>query len=540
MNTKYLSAIVLSFGIIFSVILIGNALAQTDSGAGISVAANIQYPITELGNCQNEIACRAYCDKPANREKCLDFAQKNNLMSQEKINVARKFLAAGKGPGNCATKDSCEKYCDEISHIDECVTFAEKNNILPPKELDEAKKVRAAIKQGVKPPSCGNKKSCDLYCGSVDHMEECIIFAQAAGLMDENEKQESQKVLEAIKKGAKPPQCRGKKECDVYCSEESHFEECMKFAEAAGFMSAEEAEMARKTGGKGPGNCRGKEQCEAFCSSPENQESCFNFAKEYGFIKQEDIQRMEGGKQKFQEILNQAPPKVIECLNSTIGAEMMEKLKSGSIMPPRDIGDKMRACFESVMGAPGVGGGQMGPGGDGRPTGMPSFESMSQEMKECLRTTLGEDAVGRLQSGVMKDEEKGEFIQKAKSCFEQYGSKQPGNMMQAPQMPGIPQNIMMPGVEVEGQTPQMFPQGTAEAPCSSPEECKEFCSKSENPEECLKNIQQRVIQIQPQQYPGGMMLPAQPPSGETLPPPSSANESLLGKVINLFKSLLGQ
>ncbi len=533
MNTKYLSTIVLSFGIIFSAILIGNALAQTNAESGANSAANIQYPVAELGNCQNETACMVYCDKSANREKCLDFAQKNNLMSQEEIGAARKFIAIGKGPGGCLTKESCEKYCDEISNIDECVTFAEKNNILPPKELDEAKKVRAAIKQGVKPPSCGNKKSCDLYCGSVDHMEECIIFAQAAGLMDENEKQESQKVLEAIKKGAKPPQCRGKKECDVYCSEESHFEECMKFAEAAGFMSAKEAEMVRKTGGKGPGNCRGKEQCEAFCSSPENQESCFNFAKEHGFINQGDMKRMDEGKQKFQEVLNQAPSKVIECLNTSIGAEMMEKLKSGSVMPSRDIGDKMRACFENVMGAPGAGGNRMGPGGDGRQTDMPPFESMPQELKECLRTTLGEDAVGRLQSGIMKDEERGEFMQKAKSCFEQYGSKQPGNMMQAPQMPGIPQNIMMPGVG--GQTP-----GAVRPSCSSPEECKEFCSKSENSEECLKSIQQQVIQMQPQQYPEGMMLPSQPPSGETLPPPSSANESLLGKAINLFKSLLGR
>lgn len=556
MNTKNLSVIILSFGLIFSAILIGNALAQTDSGAGQSVAENIQYPVAELGNCQNETACRAYCDKPANREKCLDFAQKNNLMSQEEIDAARKFMTIGKGPGNCSTKESCEKYCDEISHIDECVAFAEKSGILPPKELEEAKKVRDAIKQGVKPPPCGNKKSCDVYCSSADHMEECITFAQAAGLMDEKEKQETQKVLEAIKKGVKPPQCRGKEECDVYCSEENHFEECIKFAEAAGFMSAEDAEMARKTGGKGPGNCRSKEQCEAFCASPDNQESCFNFAKEHGFIKQEDIQKMEEGKQRFQEMMSQAPPKVIECLNASIGAGMMEKLKSGAAMPPREIGDKMRTCFESVMGAPGVGGDQMGPPGNG-PAGMPPFESMPKEMKECLRTTLGEDAVGRLQSGVMKDEERNEFMQKAQGCFEKFGSQQPGNM-QAPQMPGAPQNIMMPGAG--GQTPGGIQQMESQWNNFPPQiqnclieklgtdriaRIKQGQGTDEDKKEVPQMIQECMARIQgqmsPQQYPGGQIAPP-PSNGETLPPPppSSANKSLLGKVVNFFKSLFGR
>ena len=92
--------------------------------------------------------------------------------------------------------------------------------------------------------------------------------------MSDKEKEDSQKILQAIRKGVKPPACKGKEECDVYCNEESHFEECMNFAEAAGFMTAEDAAMARKTGGKGPGDCKGKEECEQFCQNPENQEEC--------------------------------------------------------------------------------------------------------------------------------------------------------------------------------------------------------------------------------------------------------------------------
>ena len=331
MKTKYFVIyIILGFSIIVSVV----------------TAADIQYPVEELGGCANEADCRSYCDSPDNTNACLDFAEKNNLMSDEEIAQARKFLAVGgKGPGGCEGKDACETYCNDISHIDECISFAEENDLIPPEELEEAKKVQAAIRRGVNPPACGNKKACDVYCEAPENMEECIAFgieagfiqgkeaedaqkmlqavkrgvkpppckgreacdeycsspdnmevcmnfAIEAGFMSEEEAEGAGKMLQALKKGIKPPPCKGKEECDVYCGQEEHFEECMNFAVAAGFMSEEDAAMARKTGGKGPGDCKGKEECEAFCNNPDNQETCFNFAKEHGLIPEEDLQRM--------------------------------------------------------------------------------------------------------------------------------------------------------------------------------------------------------------------------------------------------------
>ena len=398
MNTKFFSFIIVGLGMVIAGILLTNAFAQT--------ASNIQYPVKELGNCQDEASCRAYCDKPQNLKVCLNFAEKNNLMSPEELQQAKKFLAiGGKGPGGCTGKDSCEEYCNDISHIDECVSFAEKNNLMPPEELAEAKKVQAAIKQGVKPPPCKDKKQCDVYCNETEHMEECIAFgieagfiqgeelegaqkmlaalkrgvkplpckgkeacdeycsnpdnmeacmnfAIEAGFMNEQEKQDSQKMLQAIKKGVKPPNCKGKEECDIYCSSEEHFEECTNFAVAAGFMSPEDAEMARKTGGKGPGGCKKKEECEAFCNNPDNQEICFNFAKEHGMIPEEDLRKMEEGKQKLQEVFRNAPPEVLECLKSTVGTEIYDKIQAGTLMPGPQIGDQVRQCFEQFMPRP--------------------------------------------------------------------------------------------------------------------------------------------------------------------------------------------
>lgn len=331
MRNKLLSAGIIGFGLAVSaMIVINGAYAQTDP-------TTIQFPVAELGNCKDKDACKVYCDDANHLNACLAFAERNNLMSEDEIAVAKKFMeAGGKGPGGCTSKEACQAYCDDISHIDACIAFAEEAGILPPEELAEAKQVQAAIAKGVKPPACRGKKACDAYCEDSSHMKECIVFgeaagflngkdledakkvliaidngatpppcrgkeacdaycsepdhmeacmtfAQAAGFMTPEETQNSQKMLEALKKGVKPPACRGKEECDAYCSLPAHADECIQFSVAAGFMTEEEAEMAKRTGGKGPGGCIGKDTCEAFCGNPDNQQVCIDFAKENGF-----------------------------------------------------------------------------------------------------------------------------------------------------------------------------------------------------------------------------------------------------------------
>ena len=63
------------------------------------------------------------------------------------------------------------------------------------------KKMLTAIKRGIKPPPCRGREACDEYCSNPDNMEMCMNFAIEAGFMDEQEKGESQKMLQALKKG---------------------------------------------------------------------------------------------------------------------------------------------------------------------------------------------------------------------------------------------------------------------------------------------------------------------------------------------------
>ncbi|MDO8443566.1 MAG: hypothetical protein Q7S78_01080 [Candidatus Azambacteria bacterium] len=542
MKTKYLIGF-----IVVSLALIGSvAWAQ---------AQNVQYPVKELGSCKDESSCKSYCDKPENTEACVSFGEKNNMMSKEEVGLAKKFIETGsKGPGGCDGKDQCENFCNDIANIDQCVAFAEKNDLMSAGELDEAKKVQAAIKRGVKPPPCSNKKQCDVYCEESEHMEECIAFgveagfiqgkeledvqkmlvaikkgvkpppckgkdacdaycsspdnievcmafAKAAGFMTPEEEQNSEKMIAAVKKGVKPPNCKGKEACDAYCSEDAHVEECINFSIAAGFMSEKDAEMAKKTKGKGPGGCKGKDECEAFCNNPENQKTCFNFAKENGMISEEDLKQMEegrpgaggdippGGQERQGQINERLQPWKDMCENDTelacaddagkfvedakIGGDNQPVCPTGSTAKcgnyPQMQQDKSGDKFQPGSGTVNPGGQQMpqqaGPGGCKGPEECKAYcESNPEECKNFGNNNQQQNQQGQNQQGQSG----------------QPGQNQPGpgtnsqQMMQPPinqQPPSIGPGMggeMAPGVFVPMQ-PQIeqtapAPEGPAPAP----------------------------------------------------------------------------
>ena len=411
-------------------------------------ADDIVYPVEELGGCQNETECRAYCDDEENITFCVDFAEKHNLMSKEEISKARAFAQSKNRPGNCKNKEECEAYCEDIKNIDSCLSFAEENGFIGATELKEAKQVAKALKEGANlPGGCKNKRECEAYCENTDHIEECVAFAEKAGFMSGSELEEAKKAAKAISSGIKPPgNCKGKAQCDAYCSDSSHMEECLNFAEAAGFIPKEEAEMARKimplmmkgempggckskdqcesycenesraeecasfavkagfmsreeyemfkkTGGKGPGGCKGRDECEAFCNNPENQETCFNFGKEHGLIPEEKLKEMEEGREKIKEALKSAPPEVTDCVRSKVGTENFEKMQSGESMPNPKIGDQIRACFEGVMPKMRRGGeGQEGIGG-----------ARQEEMREMVEEKIKNEMMGGTEGGDMEE-----------------------------------------------------------------------------------------------------------------------------------------
>ncbi|MFA5936279.1 MAG: hypothetical protein WC822_00155 [Candidatus Paceibacterota bacterium] len=154
----------------------------------ITPLENIKYPIAELGNCKDKKNCYMYCEKPENILRCVDFGEKNKLISTEDAFKARKFsnVLEDGGPGECKNQRTCEQYCKETSHINECLTFAEKHELVPLEQLKEAKIITKVLQDITKlPGGCKDQKTCKEYCSIEANYSECIEFGKKAGLISD-------------------------------------------------------------------------------------------------------------------------------------------------------------------------------------------------------------------------------------------------------------------------------------------------------------------------------------------------------------------
>jgi len=360
------------------------APAAEEKPAPAPAKVEITYPVAELGNCKNESECKTYCDRPANLEKCVAFAESHNLITAAEAAQAKQFkkvLDSGNTPGNCDSKVSCEAYCGDVTNIDACLAFGEESGFLSGKDLEEAKKIRAAVKGGAKlPGDCRNKTACEAYCKNPQHGEECLAFARQSGFLSDEELREAEKFLPLMQRGETPGACKSKEECEAYCESGDNLDECFEFARKHDLVSDEDAkrfEQFKKAGGVGPGGCKGK-SCKSYCEKPENQKACFEWAKENGFLEEKDLRRMEEGRQQLRGALDQAPPEAKACIEESIPGGLAG-LESGDFFGGPEIGEKIRKCFESAFsqfGGPGGGfpGGPGGPGGFSGPGGCKSPE----------------------------------------------------------------------------------------------------------------------------------------------------------------------
>lgn len=426
----FIPAIIISFALLISFALVVNA--QRDG---------FTYPIGQLGNCETKQACFTYCDDPSHIDECLNFAEENDLLPQKEIEKARKFQTLDlNGPGGCRGENECEIYCEDVNNIDECLAFAEEHGFMDEHELREARKIRAALASGTQlPGGCRNERACEAYCHNPEHIDECLAFAEAAGLMSPQEINEAQQIGRLMRSGqGTPGGCFGKDECEAFCEDPANIDECLTFAEAAGFINREElaearriapfmargetpggctnrneceayceqeengeeclefgiragfvspedAERFREFGGRGPGGCTGREECETFCNNPENQEACFEFGREHGLISEEELGHMREGVNQLRGVFDTAPPEVVDCLRTNLGTNIIEEIQAGTLTPGPEIGDRVRVCFEEFMPHD-RGEFQQGPGGCATPEECRAFCEDPANAEECQRS----------------------------------------------------------------------------------------------------------------------------------------------------------
>lgn len=348
--------LVIFFGLVL--VFASSSSAQTGDSLKSKVdTSNIIYPITELGSCKDKVDCAKFCGVPANMTACVNYAEKNNLLSGEDLRISKEVvnrIANGMTPGSCKSEEECAKYCSgNVEHIKECVSFADELKIIPEKELTEAKKILNALENGATMPGgCKTKNECENYCAVASHIDECLSFAEASDILPKDELDQAKKVASFLKEGKTPGKCQNKNECEKYCSDSANFNECISFAEEAGFVSKEDADIARKAGGVGPGGCKSKDECEAYCNKQENADACAQFAIDKGLVSEEDQKLIKSGVDEMIKALDSMPPEmrtqVESCMKSSIGEEEYGRILSKVDKPTKDIGDKIQSCFGNL------------------------------------------------------------------------------------------------------------------------------------------------------------------------------------------------
>ncbi len=348
-NKHIFSSVIFAFGLI--------ALSTAIASAQPTSTSVVGYPISELGGCKNQTDCKDFCGKGENMTICVNFAEKKGMLSGEELRVSRlvaEKVAKKQTPGGCSTKEACESFCQgKVENINECISFGEDIGVIPKSELAEAKKIAMALSKGSKMPgACKTKNECENFCSVASHIDECLNFAEAAGILNPKDLEEARKVAPFLKKGETPGKCQTKESCDSYCGEDSHFEECIGFAEKAGFISNEDASMAKKVGGKGPGGCKGKDECMSYCDLEQHSVECSNFAKEKGLLTKEQEENINTGVDRMKAGLEQIPPEaraeIISCLEKSIGKEKFDRIMAKQDMPTQSIGGKIEACFGKI------------------------------------------------------------------------------------------------------------------------------------------------------------------------------------------------
>ncbi len=270
--------------------LVGGGVLITAFFVSAQNIFDITYPIAELGNCESQSTCKVYCDEPANQDACQTFAESKGLVKKtERPRVDEEK----RGPGGCKNATECRAYCDDEANFDECMNFAEKEGFMTKEEIARARKFRNQTGPG----GCKGE-ACKNYCDEPGHEEECLAFAEKEGLIPKEEIARARKFLNASKDGG-PGGCRGR-QCENYCNDPAHRDECFEFAKKQGLIDEKEIENIER--GKkleekvkeagGPGGCKDEKSCMEYCKDPAHVEECLGFASAHGGMDRDTAERM--------------------------------------------------------------------------------------------------------------------------------------------------------------------------------------------------------------------------------------------------------
>lgn len=282
------------------------------------------------GGCDSRESCDAFCSEPENTRECVLFSVENDFMTPEEADRILRFLSDGSpdfeiprgsraprgptgphiddemdidiekakrileelggGPGGCQGFEACDVFCNTPQNDDVCMNFAIEHELIPPEVVERIQRIQNIIGPG----GCRGRE-CEVYCEAPGHELECIEFAHVEGFMGDEEYREVKRFLDVSLDGG-PGGCIGR-ECETFCSDPNHQDECFAFAKEHGLIPPEEIEMieglrVRMQSGGSPGGCRSEQECKAYCSDPSRIDECSAFAVDAGLMRPADAEFM--------------------------------------------------------------------------------------------------------------------------------------------------------------------------------------------------------------------------------------------------------
>ena len=271
----------------------------------------------------------------------------------------------------------------------------------------ELRQILAAKDSGVHfPGNCDTRYKCLKYCEAPTHALECVDFAEAAGFISKDEAAQARKFIPLIQQGVTPGKCDTKEGCDAYCAQKTHALECMEFAVKYEILPPDELEIVKKIlpfmrAGKMPGNCSTKDECEAYCTAEGHFEECLELGLAIGVIdpSEVDLIRKSGGK---------GPG---GCRSKDACEAFCQKPENQKEC--RDFAVKIGLMTQEEAD-------QAEAAGDVRQC----FEEADEKIISCFVTNLGTDVFEQMRAGKMPyDIAILEKMRKATACVKQYANQ---------------------------------------------------------------------------------------------------------------------
>ncbi len=340
MKNKIIVAAVFGAGIIVASIVFAQSTTTPPAPptAAQIDASGITYPIPELGNCANRDACRSYCNDSANMSACINFASAHGLMNKDESSVAQKFVQEIQNkqtPGGCTGPESCTAYCTDVSHLDECLSFA-KGHGLDDENIQQGDKIQKFLASGGKlPGGCTSKDSCETYCADFSHATECTAFAKGAGFL--------------------------KKIAQDQGMSEDQLQKVLDLASS----------------GQAPGGCKSKDECENYCKDSSHLTECLAFATKAGFMSQDQADKIQAIGGKGPGGCNSEDTCKTYCNDPAHSQECFQFGKDHNLIPPEDLKKAQDGIVQLKAG----------------------LENAPPEIKACLNSVLGADAIAQIQAG---------------------------------------------------------------------------------------------------------------------------------------------